>query len=100
MKSIPREKREQNYRLRPTGIEIVGSVPWGTHFCQFYETKQDLLDVLVPYFKAGLLHNEKCVWVTCEFLNTKEAITAMRLEAPDILKFLKKGQIEIFPHTQ
>jgi len=40
--------------LRKTGISIVGDVPWGTHFCYFYETKQDLLDILVPYFKAGL----------------------------------------------
>ena len=38
--------------LRKTGISVVGDVPWGTHFCYFYETKQDLLDTLVPYFKA------------------------------------------------
>ena len=45
--------------LRKTGIEVIGDVPWGTHFCQFYETKQDLLDVLVPYFKehtSGIVH--------------------------------------------
>ncbi len=30
--------------LRKTGIEVIGDVPWGTHFCQFYETAQDLLD--------------------------------------------------------
>src|SRR5258707_383766 len=39
--------------LRKTGIGVVGDVPWGTHFFMFYETKQDLLDTLVPYFKAG-----------------------------------------------
>ncbi len=27
---------------------------WGIHFCQFYQTKEDLMDILVPYFKAGL----------------------------------------------
>lgn len=26
-------------------------VLWGTHFCQFYDTKQDLIDILIPYFK-------------------------------------------------
>ena len=40
--------------LRNTGIRVLGSVPWGTHFCQFYRTRKDLLDILVPYFKAGL----------------------------------------------
>ena len=39
--------------LRRTGIALVGDMPWGTHFCFFYETIQDLLDILVPYIKAG-----------------------------------------------
>lgn len=29
-------------KLRHTGIEIIGDIPWGTHFCHFYETKKDL----------------------------------------------------------
>lgn len=40
--------------MRVTGVEAIGEVPRGTHFCQFYASKQDLLDILVPYFKAGL----------------------------------------------
>ena len=52
--------------LRKTGIDILGDVPWGTHFCQFYQTKEDLIDILVPYFKAGLENNEFCLWVTSE----------------------------------
>ena len=32
---------------RQTGIEALSEMPWGTHFCHFYETKPDLLDVLV-----------------------------------------------------
>src|SRR6266404_1994323 len=27
--------------------------PWGAHLCLFYETKQDLLEMVVPYLKAG-----------------------------------------------
>jgi hypothetical protein len=46
--------RSLESELRPTGIPAVGDVPWGTHFFLFYETKEDLLDALVPYFKAGL----------------------------------------------
>ncbi|MEY2543623.1 MAG: hypothetical protein QOE81_1084, partial [Verrucomicrobiota bacterium] len=38
--------------LRKTGISAIGDVRWGTHFCYFYETKQDLLDTLVLYFKT------------------------------------------------
>jgi len=47
--------------LRDTGLNAVGEVPWGSHFCIFYETKQDLLEILVPYFKAGVKNNELCV---------------------------------------
>ena len=37
--------------LRKSGINLIGDTPWGTHFCQFYETKDDLIDILAPYFK-------------------------------------------------
>src|SRR6202030_2288559 len=30
-----------------TGIDVVGDMPWGTHFCLFYETLTDLLEPLV-----------------------------------------------------
>jgi len=86
--------------LRQTGIEIIGKVPWGTHFCQFYRTKEDLLDTLVPYFKAGLDSNEFCMWVTSEPLGVEEAIEAMRGAVPGFDSHLKKGQIEILPHDE
>ncbi|MFH1416584.1 MAG: MEDS domain-containing protein [Elusimicrobiota bacterium] len=50
--------------LRRSGIDIIGEVPWGTHLCQFYRTKQDLIEILVPYFKQGLENNEFCMWIT------------------------------------
>ncbi len=59
--------------LRNTGISVVGDMPWGTHFCHFYDSKQDLLDTLVPYFKAGLDDKEFCVWVIAEPLTKEEA---------------------------
>ena len=52
--------------LRKTGISVVGDMPWGRHFCHFYATKQDLLDTLVPFFKAGLESKEFCLWVVSD----------------------------------
>jgi len=49
-------------RSGKTGIEIVGDVPWLRHFCQFYRSRQDLIEMLVPYFKEGLEDNEFCMW--------------------------------------
>jgi PAS domain S-box-containing protein len=87
-------------KLRNSGIDVIGSVPWGTHFCQFYKTKLDLIDTLVPYFKAGLEGNEFCMWVTSEPLMVAEAQEAMRRVVKDFDKYLRQGQIEIIPYNE
>ena len=84
---------------RKSGIALVGDLPWGSHFCQFYHTKKDMADIVVPYFKAGLENNEFCVWVTSDFLTTGDALRVMRRGVPDFQSYLNKGQIEIFPYT-
>lgn len=86
--------------LRKIGLEILPNAVWGTHFCQFYETKEDLLEILVPYFKAGLENNEFCMWITAQPLLAKEAKEAMSKALPDFQKYEKKGQIEIIPHDE
>ncbi|AAM04693.1 TPA: PAS domain S-box protein [Methanosarcina acetivorans] len=86
-------------QLRKSGIDVVGDVPWGTHFCQFYQTKEDLIEILVPYFRAGLENSEYSVWITSEPLETGEAKEALRKAVPDIDVYLEKGQIEIISCT-
>jgi PAS domain S-box-containing protein len=86
--------------LRDSGIDVIDGVPWGTHFCQFYKTKQDLIDILVPYFKAGLENNEFCMWVTSEPLMVAEAQEAMREATKDFDEYLRQGQIEIIPYHE
>jgi len=86
--------------IRKSGIDIIGDVPWGTHFCQFYQTKEDLGDILVPYFKAGLENNEFCMWVTSESLSRKEAEEVMRKAVPNFDQYLARGQIKIIPYNE
>jgi PAS domain S-box-containing protein len=83
--------------LRKTGISVVGDVPWGTHYCHFYETKQDLLDTLVPYFKAGLESKEFCLWVVSdsELITVEEAKGALEQAVPDFDRHLANESIEI-----
>lgn len=87
-------------KIRRTGIDILGDVPWGTHFCQFYRTKEDLIDTLVPYFKAGLEDKEFCIWVTSEPLDEKEAKEVMKKAMPDFGRYLKKRQIKITSYAE
>lgn len=85
--------------LRPSGIDVVGDLPWGTHFCHFYDTEQDLLDFQVPYFKAGLENNEHCIWVTSGHITVEKAITALRKAVPDLDHYITRGSIEIVSHV-
>ncbi|HEC39340.1 MAG TPA: PAS domain S-box protein, partial [bacterium] len=87
-------------KIRSSGIDIIGNTPWGTHFCLFYQTKEDLIDILVPYFKAGLENNEYCMWVTSEPLDEKEAEKAIRVAIPNFDEYLLRNQIEIIPYTE
>ena len=85
---------------RKSGISIIGDLPWGSHFCQFYQTKKDLLDILVPYFKAGLKNKEFCVWVTSRSLCAEDAKKALKKAVPHFEKYAANGQMEIIPHTR
>jgi signal transduction histidine kinase len=84
--------------LRPTGIDVIGSIPWGTHFCHFYETENDLLSILVPYFKAGLENHEYCIWITSGHTTVEEAISVLMEAVPDLDKYIQQGCIEILSH--
>jgi PAS domain S-box-containing protein len=85
---------------RKSGVAAVGDLAWGSHLCQFYKTKKDLLEILVPYFKAGLTHNEFCMWVTSEPLSTEEAARALKKAVPNLRKYEARGQIEIIPYSK
>jgi len=86
-------------KLRKSGIDVVGDIPWGTRFCQFYQTEEDLMDMLIPYLRAGLENNEFCLWVT-HFLEAEEAKEALKKAVPDLDVYLERKQVEIVPYTQ
>jgi len=81
--------------LRRTGVDVVGDIPWGTHFCLFYDTKEALLDTLVPYCKAGLESSEFCLWVVSPPLTVAEALQALQQAVPDFDRYSVDGSIEI-----
>jgi signal transduction histidine kinase len=82
--------------MRSSGIGVVGDRPWGTHFCSFYESKRDLLAMLVSYFKAGLENNEFCVWVVSDPLSERDAWDGLRNAVPEFEDYVSKRSIEVF----
>src|SRR5258708_13941344 len=81
--------------MRRTGIDVVGEMPWGSHFCLFYETKDDLLDTLISYCKAGLENEEFCLWVVAEPLSIEEAMNPLMDAVPDLDRYLADSSTQI-----
>jgi RNA polymerase sigma factor (sigma-70 family) len=101
-REAPCRSKNQSQTLRKTGLSAVGDVSWGTHFSIFYETKRDLLEIVVPFFKAGLQANEFCLWIVAssELLTISEAEAILHEAIPDFDGFLKNGNIEIVPYDE
>jgi PAS domain S-box-containing protein len=81
--------------MRKTGVDVVGDMPWGTHFCLFYETTDDLLETAVSYCKAGLASQEFCLWVVAEPVTVEEATRALKRALPDFDRYISDHSIEI-----
>jgi DNA-binding CsgD family transcriptional regulator len=81
--------------FRKTGLPILGEMSWGSHCCHFFETRRDLLDTLLPYFKVGLEAGELCVWIVHAPMTEAAARRELRQAVPGADRYLTDGSIEI-----
>ncbi|HEY7005737.1 MAG TPA: MEDS domain-containing protein [Sphingomicrobium sp.] len=79
----------------PSGLPALPHLAWGSHVAHFFGSSDELRDVLVPYFKAGLENNERCLWVVREPFGEEEARSALAAEVPDLAERERAGQIDI-----
>lgn len=84
-----------NSKIINTGSGILDHIPRGTHFCQFYHTTEDLLDIALPYVKSGLEAKELCLWVTSGTRETLKAKSLLVSKLDKADEFLSKKQLEI-----
>jgi len=77
----------------PSGLPHVPQLQWGSHFAHFFSSSDELRDVLVPYFKAGLENNEQCLWVVGEPFDAGDARAALGAAVPDLDERERNGQI-------
>jgi signal transduction histidine kinase/ActR/RegA family two-component response regulator len=84
---------------RTSGLRGLGEVPWGSHLCQFYRSKADLIETLVPYFVAGLELNERCIWIASEPLGAADCWRQLEARVPDLAERARRGQIEIMDYA-
>jgi hypothetical protein len=81
--------------VRKSGLRILDDMPWGQHVSLFYETKDDLFEIVVPYLKAGLESNESCVWMISEPITRKAAMAALLHAVPDLSRYLAERRLEV-----
>ena len=67
---------------------VLTGVGRGSHVCAFYETNDDLLDLVFPFFSAGFNKAELCVWLTPDGISEDE-IT--------VYKTVVERGLEIYP---
>ncbi|MBM4237211.1 MAG: hypothetical protein FJ151_01860, partial [Euryarchaeota archaeon] len=78
-----------------SGLEVLQDIDWGTHLCQFYGSRQEYLEVIVPFFSAGFERNHLCLLMASEELGIEEVLEFLRGRLEGIEARMEKGQIEV-----
>src|SRR5690242_12796568 len=92
--TISWRKPSTGQSLRESGISLIGRLPWGTHLCLFCETKEDVIESALEFFRPAASANEYCVWVTSEPLTEQDALEALR-SVPQLQSLRDAGALEI-----
>lgn len=77
-----------------TNIESICKAHPGAHYCLFYNSEDDMVELLAHYFKNGIENGELCVWVTPH----NDVEVKARKALADVMPYLDpgrmKGQVE------
>ena len=81
--------------LRRRGASFLGEMPRGAHLCMFYESTDDLLDSLVPFFQIGLENNEFCFWAPPRQPTLEKFRMALERRIPNFDRHLEAGNVVV-----
>ncbi len=76
-----------------SGIPVIDPIAFGSHFCSFFETLNDLKNILSTFLKAGLENNEVCILFTSDVFTTDEAYHFFSAEIPNFETLYSQQQI-------
>jgi len=69
----------------------------GKHFYQFYRNAEDYLRVILPYFKAGILKGEACLWVVSQRIGVERVSQAAAQAGLAFQEALRTRQLSVLP---
>ncbi|WGM30709.1 MEDS domain-containing protein [Brevundimonas sp. NIBR11] len=60
---MPQSHDRQPIGAQPPYDAVLGAIRHGAHICAFYETDEDLLDLVTQFCAAGARRGDLCLWV-------------------------------------
>jgi len=66
---MPQKKFEGPVGAEPPYDAVLADICHGTHVCAFYETDDDLLDLVGQFFASGARRGDQCLWVMPDNMN-------------------------------
>jgi len=69
MTSVPQSNEQGSDAAEPPYAAVLGAILHGTHICAFYETDEDLLDLVSQFCAAGARRGDLCLWMMPEGVN-------------------------------
>ncbi len=72
-------------------------VPWGSHFCSYYQTPSQLHQLVSSYLQTGLEDHVGCLWILPPWHTPITATTALQWGIPQVYDHLSTGQLELIP---
>ncbi|WP_081761389.1 MEDS domain-containing protein [Methylopila sp. 73B] len=66
---MPQSKVSGSVAAEPPYDAVLAAICHGTHVCAFFETEDDLLDLVGQFFAAGTRRGDRCLWVMPDNMN-------------------------------
>lgn len=96
---VPDRRMFSSHSTR-SGVGLDELLQPGDHACFFFRSGDEIGEVLVPYFKAGLERNEQCMWLTGHLYGRDRAVSEMRAAVVDFDRRVSAGQIYLSDHEE
>src|SRR5688500_11141182 len=68
--------------------------------CHFYRDREQLVEALVPFFIAGLHHNERCIWITAQPLEAADAKLELEKAGLNADAAMRSGALTLQDYTE
>jgi len=69
-----------------------------SHTCLYYESEENLLELVSSFFEQGFRNNELCLWIVPQSLGVDGARVVLNNKIKDLNKYIEKNQFELLSH--